>query len=101
MVSLLRSPLVRLGISVGAAAVVILLLNGTLSLGQIGEAVASWDVANQVREAAGQCGLDVSVESVAGGVRTVLKDPTHGDAVVGYVESASQFDPATCSSSAG
>ena len=40
------------------------------------------------------------MESFAGGVRAVLKDPNRDDAVVGYVESASQFDSATCTSTA-
>lgn len=101
VLELLRSPLIRLVISVGAVALVILLLNGTVSLGQVGDTVASWDVANQIRSAAGTCGLDVSVENVAGGVRTVLKDPTHGDVVVGYVDSAMEFDTATCTASQG
>lgn len=71
-----------------------------MSLDQVRDAASSFDAANEVRGAAERCGLEVSVESFAGGVRAVLKDPNRDDAVVGYVESASQFDSATGTSTA-
>lgn len=53
-----------------------------MSLDQVRDAASSFDAANEVRGAAERCGLEVSMESFAGGVRAVLKDPNRDDAVV-------------------
>lgn len=72
--SLLRAPVVRLAITVAAAVLVILMVNGTVTLDQVRDEVASYDLRNRAESFMRGCNLPLVVEETAGGVRAVLKD---------------------------